>query len=196
MTTKLNNGKGVPSSSHGSKRAKRYNEEEHNDVSLPQQPMRRYGLHWSRSRLHALGLDFVFNALGDYNLNMVREFLANWEPKESSNQVKIRVPGKHVNHVTRERFCLVYELMAGMPINANVIIKNVLRRARVKKGQIFGFGGLLTRILRGHQIKKEEADYRLVYDPRGIDVTKTKEPKDIHGLVLSINECNAWIETY
>ncbi|MCD7464337.1 hypothetical protein HAX54_052531 [Datura stramonium] len=41
-----------------------------------------------------------------------------------------------------------------------VIIKNVLKRARVKKGQSFGFGGLLTQFLCGHQIEEEEADYR------------------------------------
>ncbi|MCE0482452.1 hypothetical protein HAX54_041242 [Datura stramonium] len=42
--------------------------------------------------------------------------------------------------------------------------------------------------------KEEEADYRLAYDPRGIDVTKTKEPEGINGPVLSVNECNARID--
>ncbi|MCE2055024.1 hypothetical protein HAX54_041804 [Datura stramonium] len=41
-------------------------------------------------RILTLGLDFMFNAPGDCNLNMVREFLANWMPKENLNQVKIR----------------------------------------------------------------------------------------------------------
>ncbi|MCE3215100.1 hypothetical protein HAX54_000810 [Datura stramonium] len=41
-------------------------------------------------RILTLGLGFVFDALDDCNLNMVREFLANWMPKERSNQVKIR----------------------------------------------------------------------------------------------------------
>ncbi|MCD7471826.1 hypothetical protein HAX54_012547 [Datura stramonium] len=45
-------------------------------------------------------------------------------------------------------------------VNVGVIIKDVLRRARVKKGQRFSFGGLLTRFLRGHQIDKEVVDYR------------------------------------
>ncbi|MCD9637925.1 hypothetical protein HAX54_021476 [Datura stramonium] len=52
--------------------------------------------------------------------------------------------------------CLVYVLMNRVPVNVGVIIKNVLRRAR---------------------IEEEEADYRPIYDPRGIAVTKTKEPK-------------------
>ncbi|MCD9641697.1 hypothetical protein HAX54_028085 [Datura stramonium] len=41
-------------------------------------------------RILTLGLGFVFDTPGDFNFNMVREFLANWMPKERSNQVKIR----------------------------------------------------------------------------------------------------------
>ncbi|MCD9559669.1 hypothetical protein HAX54_017808 [Datura stramonium] len=104
------------------------------------------------------------------------------------------VPEKHVTHVIRERVCIVYALMIGMPINMGVIIKNVLNRERVKKGQNFGFGGLLTRFLSGHDIDEEEADYRPAYDTRGIDVTKTKEPKGINSPVFSVNERNAQID--
>ncbi|MCD7464338.1 hypothetical protein HAX54_052532 [Datura stramonium] len=71
---------------------------------------------------------------------------------------------------------------------------NVLKRARVKKGQSFGFGGLMTRFMCGHQIEEEEVDYRPVYDPRDIEVTKTKEPEGIHGPILYINEHNARID--
>ncbi|MCE3051835.1 hypothetical protein HAX54_050936 [Datura stramonium] len=86
------------------------------------------------------------------------------------------VPEKHVTHVTREKVSLVYAPMIGMPINVGVLIKKVLKRARVKKDQNFGFGGLLTRFLHGHDIEEEEeADYKPAYDPKGIDVTKTKE---------------------
>ncbi|MCD9641343.1 hypothetical protein HAX54_027497 [Datura stramonium] len=84
--------------------------------------------------------------------------------------------------------------MTGMPINVGVLIKNVLKRARPKKGQNFEFGGILTRFLRGHDIEEEEADYRPDYDPRWIDVIKTKEPKGINGPVLFVNERNMQIE--
>ncbi|MCD7468804.1 hypothetical protein HAX54_007297 [Datura stramonium] len=84
--------------------------------------------------------------------------------------------------------------MTGMPINMGVLIKNVLKKARVKKGQNFGFVGLLTRFLCGHVIEEEEADYRPTYDPRGIDVKKTKEPEGINGPVLAVNERNARID--
>ncbi|MCE2055350.1 hypothetical protein HAX54_042444, partial [Datura stramonium] len=43
-----------------------------------------------KPKLQALRLDFVFNDPGECNLNMVREFLANWKPKKRSNQVNIR----------------------------------------------------------------------------------------------------------
>ncbi|MCE0481322.1 hypothetical protein HAX54_039001 [Datura stramonium] len=41
---------------------------------------------------------------------------------------------------------------------------------------------------------EEEADYRPDYDPRGIEVTKKKEPEGINGLVLSVNERNVRID--
>ncbi|MCD7455738.1 hypothetical protein HAX54_029382 [Datura stramonium] len=104
------------------------------------------------------------------------------------------VPRKHVTHVTRERVCLVHALMTEMPINVGVLIKNVLKRARVKKGQNIRFRGLLTLFLRGHEIEEEEADYRPAYDPRGVDVTKAKEPEGVNGPALSVNERNAQID--
>ncbi|MCD7460540.1 hypothetical protein HAX54_043731 [Datura stramonium] len=75
-----------------------------------------------------------------------------------------------------------------IPINVEEIIKYVLRRERVKKGQRFGFGSLLTQFFRSHQIEEEVVDYRPMYDLKGIDVTKTKDPEGIHGPFLSIGE--------
>ncbi|MCD7469560.1 hypothetical protein HAX54_008672, partial [Datura stramonium] len=46
MTPKPSKGKGVTSSSHGSKSSKRASKEEHNDVSNLQQSLRQYGLRW------------------------------------------------------------------------------------------------------------------------------------------------------
>ncbi|MCE0480713.1 hypothetical protein HAX54_037805, partial [Datura stramonium] len=46
MAPKPSKGKGVASSSHGSKRSRRANKEKNEDVSLPQQQLRRFGLHW------------------------------------------------------------------------------------------------------------------------------------------------------
>ncbi|MCD9639613.1 hypothetical protein HAX54_024248 [Datura stramonium] len=64
MTPKVNKGKGVASSSHGSKRARRPNEEEHEDMSMAPQPLRRYGLRWQRmngvieEKLQQLNIDY------------------------------------------------------------------------------------------------------------------------------------------
>ncbi|MCD7468997.1 hypothetical protein HAX54_007571 [Datura stramonium] len=93
MAQKVNKGKGVASSSHGSKRARITSEEEHEDLRMAPPPLRRYGLYWvmeQEDRILTLGLGFVFDALNDCNLNMVREFPPNWMPKERSNQIKIR----------------------------------------------------------------------------------------------------------
>ncbi|MCD7462603.1 hypothetical protein HAX54_048890 [Datura stramonium] len=98
------------------------------------------------------------------------------------------VPGKHVTYVIRERVFLVYALMTGIPINVGVLIKNVLKRAKLR------IWGSLDPIMRGHDIEEEEADYRPTYDPRRVDVTKTKEPKGINSLFLAVNERNARID--
>ncbi|MCD7472357.1 hypothetical protein HAX54_013515 [Datura stramonium] len=86
MAPKLSKGKGVASSIHGSKRARRPSKEEHEDMSMAPPPLRRYDLH----RILTLDLGLMFNASDDCNFNMVREFFTNWIPKERSNQVKIR----------------------------------------------------------------------------------------------------------
>ncbi|MCE3215420.1 hypothetical protein HAX54_002334 [Datura stramonium] len=66
--------------------------------------------------------------------------------------------------------------------------RDVLRREKVKKGQRFSFGVLLTRFLRKKQIDEELVNYRPRYDPKELDVKKTKEPKGIYCLVLSISD--------
>ncbi|MCE0480865.1 hypothetical protein HAX54_038056 [Datura stramonium] len=150
MAPKENKEKCVASSRNGSKRARRVSEEEHEDVRMGPQQLRRYGLH----------------------LVTEQEVLK-----------------KHVTHVTRERVCLVYALMIEIPINVGVINKNVLKREGVKKGQNFGFGGLLTRFHVGMILrrKRRTIDQLMILE---VDVTKTKEPKGINDLVLSVNEHN------
>lgn len=52
----------------------------------------------------------------------------------------------------------------------------------------------MTQFLRGYHSAEKEVDYRPRYDPRGIDVMKTKDPEGIHGPVLSINKRNTQID--
>ncbi|MCD9638283.1 hypothetical protein HAX54_022155 [Datura stramonium] len=92
MAPKVNKGKGVASSIHGSKRARRPSEEEHEVVSMAPPPFRNFlSLVFPQmvDRILTIALGFMFNAPGDCNLNMVREFLEIWIPNERSNQVKI-----------------------------------------------------------------------------------------------------------
>ncbi|MCE3050563.1 hypothetical protein HAX54_047523 [Datura stramonium] len=86
MAPKVNKGKEVASSSQGSKRERTTSEGEHEDDRITPQPLRRYGLRWiteQEDRLHTLGLNFEFNALGDCNLNMghdIEEEEADYRP--------------------------------------------------------------------------------------------------------------------
>ncbi|MCE3215838.1 hypothetical protein HAX54_003730 [Datura stramonium] len=82
MAPKVNKGNGVSFLSHENKRSSGTQEEPNEDARLPPQPPRRYGLHWvteQEDRFHTLRLNFVFNDPGECDLNMVREFLANWD---------------------------------------------------------------------------------------------------------------------
>ncbi|MCD7461249.1 hypothetical protein HAX54_045733 [Datura stramonium] len=44
------------------------------------------------------------------------------------------------------------------------------------------------------KVEEEEVNYKLRYDPRGLDMIKTKEPEGLHGPVLSISENNMRID--
>ncbi|MCD7459607.1 hypothetical protein HAX54_041436 [Datura stramonium] len=82
------------------------------------------------------------------------------------------VPGKHVTHVMTKTVCLVFSLMTERPVNVRVIIKDVLRRERVKervkKGKIFSFEGLLTRFMIDQQIDEEVVDHRTMLRMSGV----------------------------
>ncbi|MCE3051213.1 hypothetical protein HAX54_049134, partial [Datura stramonium] len=70
---------------------------------------------------------------------------------------------KAVTHVTRERVYLVYILMTECQL-IGVITKNMLKRARVKKGQNFELGAL-TRFRTGMISRRRTISP--LYDPGG-----------------------------
>ncbi|MCE3214957.1 hypothetical protein HAX54_000398, partial [Datura stramonium] len=77
MAQKQSKGKGVASSIHGSKRSRRDNKEKNEDLNLPQKPLRvSLALEYPHivDRLLTLILGFVFNDLGECNLNKWPEF--------------------------------------------------------------------------------------------------------------------------
>ncbi|MCD7458034.1 hypothetical protein HAX54_036967 [Datura stramonium] len=182
MAPKVRKGKGVAFSSHGSKRARRPSEEEHEDVSMTPPPLRRYGLHWvtkKEDRILTLDLDFMFNASGDCNLNMVREFLVNWMPKERLNQVKIN--GQIIEFAPKALNRLLGTPNVDPQPFVDMVKKPPYRNIRHTLCALtLLHGGLATN--------------NLDYDPRGVDVTKTKEPEGINGPVLTVNEHNVRID--
>ncbi|MCD9642045.1 hypothetical protein HAX54_028635 [Datura stramonium] len=170
MAQKVSKGKGVASSSHGRTRSIMSQEAPNKDPSIQPQPPRRYGLcrvteqevaRWALHQQYGYHVSFPYAHISRKARIWLIKFCG------------CLVPEKLVTHVMRERVCLVYAFMIGMLVNVGVIIKDVLRRERVKKGERFSFGGLLTRFLRGNQINKEMVDYRPRYDPHRIDVKKT-----------------------
>ncbi|MCD7454131.1 hypothetical protein HAX54_023549 [Datura stramonium] len=77
-------------------------------------------------RLHTLGLDFVFNDPGECNLNMVRKFLVNWDPKKRSNQVNIQ--GKIVNFLL-----VVLKRLLGSPSIDPQSFKDLIMRLSIEQ---------------------------------------------------------------
>lgn len=58
------------------------------------------------------------------------------------------IPKVHLIYVTRDHICLVYALMMQTNVNIGVVIKSVVRKARVHRGMSYAFSGLITRICR------------------------------------------------
>ena len=42
------------------------------------------------AKIMALKLDFIFREMGECNLDLTRDFYANWSPRTTGNEVKIR----------------------------------------------------------------------------------------------------------
>ncbi|MCD9644544.1 hypothetical protein HAX54_032804 [Datura stramonium] len=95
----------------------------------------------------------------------------------------IRMQACHQNH------------HGGMGSVGSWIKKDMLRRERVKKGQIFSFGCLLTRFLREQKIDEMVVNSRPRYDPNGLDMMRKMEPEGIHGPILSINKEQARVDS-
>lgn len=86
--------------------------------------------------------------------------------------------------------------MVGIPINMEVVIRNLIRRERIHKGVKFGFGSLMTRFLRVYDIEQGDIDVRLPQNTRAINVTTSKKLDTQHVLTLSTVERNARTISY
>uniref|UniRef100_M1DGA3 Putative plant transposon protein domain-containing protein n=1 Tax=Solanum tuberosum TaxID=4113 RepID=M1DGA3_SOLTU len=65
----------------------------------------------------------------------------------------------HYTDITRDRVCLVYALMTPTELNIGVVLKSAMRKARVHKGYIYSFGGIITRLCRAEGVPEEILDY-------------------------------------
>ncbi|MCD7451886.1 hypothetical protein HAX54_013810, partial [Datura stramonium] len=49
-------------------------------------------------------------------------------------------------------------------------------------------------ISESEKVEEEEVNYRMLYDPKELDVIKTKKTESMHGPVLFISELNVHID--
>ncbi|KAH0685764.1 hypothetical protein KY284_016317 [Solanum tuberosum] len=100
------------------------------------------------------------------------------------------IPGLHFTEVTRDRVCLVYAVMKDLPINVGAVLKLVMRKARLHRGRRYAFGGLINNLCRRAGVPEESVDYMAPLLTTPLDVTKTKEPENMYGLILTTIERN------
>ncbi|KAG5616546.1 hypothetical protein H5410_016370 [Solanum commersonii] len=86
------------------------------------------------------------------------------------------IPGLHYIDITRDRVCLVYALMTGMELNTRAIIKSSIRKARVHKGHMYAFGGLITKMCCVAGVPEKNVDYVAPLYSAPVDITRTKGP--------------------
>uniref|UniRef100_M1DXG9 Putative plant transposon protein domain-containing protein n=1 Tax=Solanum tuberosum TaxID=4113 RepID=M1DXG9_SOLTU len=98
------------------------------------------------------------------------------------------IPGLHYTDISRDRVCLVYALMTGMELNIGAIIKSSMRMARVHKGHMHAFGGLITKMCHVAGVPKENLDYMAPLYPAPVDITRSKDPDTDFGPTLTTAE--------
>uniref|UniRef100_M1DBX8 Uncharacterized protein n=1 Tax=Solanum tuberosum TaxID=4113 RepID=M1DBX8_SOLTU len=84
------------------------------------------------------------------------------------------ISGFHYTDITRDRLCLVYALMIGTELNIQAIVKSAMCKARVHKGNMYAFGGLITKMCRAAGVPEEHLDYMAPLYPASVDITRTK----------------------
>lgn len=96
------------------------------------------------------------------------------------------IPGLNYTDITRDRVCLLYSLMTEIELNIGSIIKYAMRKARVHKGHMYTFVGLITKMCRRAGVPEENLDYIASLYPAVVNVTWTKGPDTNLGPTLTI----------
>lgn len=118
-------------------------------------------------------------------------FLFAHMSKEAWVKVKIVkhsfFPGQHFTNVMRDRVCLNYALMIGMPLNYRAIFQMVMRKAKTHKGRRYDFGSLITALCyRQGSLKKRLITARSSRPP--YVATNVKGPNVSLGPILTMTE--------
>ncbi|KAK4733956.1 hypothetical protein R3W88_008217 [Solanum pinnatisectum] len=100
----------------------------------------------------------------------------------------------HYTDITRDRVCLVYALMTATKVNIGVVLKSSMRKARVHKGHMYAFGGLITSLCRVAGVPKENVDYMAPLFPAPVNITRTKGVDTEFGPTLTIAERHRRVE--
>ncbi|KAH0781553.1 hypothetical protein KY290_001151 [Solanum tuberosum] len=98
------------------------------------------------------------------------------------------IPGLYYTNITRGKVCLVYVLMIGIELNIGDVLKSAMRKARVHKGNMYDFGGLITRMCRVAGVLEENLEYMAPLFQASVDITRTKGPDTEFGPNLTIVE--------
>ncbi|KAH0730170.1 hypothetical protein KY289_001358 [Solanum tuberosum] len=98
--------------------------------------------------------------------------------------------GLHYTDITRDRVCLVYALMTSIELDIRAIVKSSMRKARIHKGHMYAFGGMITKMCRIAGVLEEQLDYMAPLYPTSVDITRTKSPDTEFGPTLTTAECH------
>lgn len=74
-------------------------------------------------------------------------------------------------------------------LHTGAVIFSSMKKARYHEGNRYRLKGLITRLLRMHQVDKEDLDYKTMVATLPIDVTTTRSIARAHGPILSMSEC-------
>uniref|UniRef100_M1D859 Putative plant transposon protein domain-containing protein n=1 Tax=Solanum tuberosum TaxID=4113 RepID=M1D859_SOLTU len=96
--------------------------------------------------------------------------------------------GLHYTDITQDRVCLVYALMTATKLNIGLVLKSIMRKARVHKGHKYAFGGLITRMCRAVGFPEKNMDYMAPLFPAPVDITRTKGPDTEFGPTFTTAE--------
>uniref|UniRef100_M1DXZ7 Uncharacterized protein n=1 Tax=Solanum tuberosum TaxID=4113 RepID=M1DXZ7_SOLTU len=78
--------------------------------------------------------------------------------------------------------------MTATELNIGAVMKSAIRKARVHKGHMYAFGGLIIGMCRAAGVPEENVDYMAPLFAALVDITRTKGPDTEFGQTLTTIE--------